>query len=165
MHGGGTTRDLQGGDFLSFISTPQIDFGAPCALRTSDQILFCPISIPDKVPIIIQKEKSKRNMKTRKYWCNKMGACPPPPRLKSATAINNKKVLLRERKRHTARQVAALSPNLLMGGGSHQVLMGEYPHPVLMRVYPIQSQWGEGYLIQSQWGYYHPVLMGVLPPS
>ena len=65
----------------------------------------------------------------------------------------HKKVLLRERKRHTAYPV-------LIGGGG-------YPYPVLTGRggtpssldqgrggggAPIQSRWGEGYPIQSQWG-------------
>ena len=47
----------------------------------------------------------------------------------------NKEVLLRERKRHTARRVA--SAHYVGGGGGG----GGYPHPVMVggEVYPIQS--------------------------
>ena len=64
----------------------------------------------------------------------------------------NKKVLLRERKRHTTHNVgsaryAALSPDLGGGGGPPSSANGGYPHPVLMgRIY------------------HHQVLTGV-PPS
>ena len=65
---------------------------------------------------------------------------------------SNKKVLLRERKSHTARRVAALFPNLLKGGTpsspdgggggwypiQSQLGGGRVPHPV-PRGYPIQS--------------------------
>ena len=57
----------------------------------------------------------------------------------NSTDLNNKKVLLRERKRHTARHIAstryaALSNPDLVGGG--------VPHPDLVRGYPIQTWLG-----------------------
>ena len=67
----------------------------------------------------------------------------------------NKKILLRERKRHTTRHVVALSPG------------GEHHHPVtIVGSTPIQSWLGGGVHIQSWWGvppsslnggYSHPV--------
>ena len=50
--------------------------------------------------------------------------------------IRIKKVLLRERKRHTARLVASAHHAGLSPDGE-----GGIPHPVLDRGYPIQSQW------------------------
>ena len=47
----------------------------------------------------------------------------------------HKKVLPRERKRHTARRVVALTPNLLTGGGGG----GGYSYPVVTGGIPIQS--------------------------
>ena len=61
--------------------------------------------------------------------------------------FENKKVLLRERKRHTTRRVASTHSAVLLpraGGG--------YPHPVLMGVpHPVPM------------GYPHPVSMGEVP--
>ena len=54
----------------------------------------------------------------------------------------NKKVLLRERKRHTTRRVA--SARFADGGRG-------IPHAVMVGGYSIQSWWG-GYPIQSWWG-------------
>ena len=67
----------------------------------------------------------------------------------------NKKVLLRERKRHTARRVAYARYAGVWWGG---------------RGYPIQSWWGGGYPIQYNirpgMGYpHHPDLAGYPPPS
>ena len=90
---------------------------------------------------------------------------------------NSKKVLLRERKRHTVRRVVDLSPDMptgrvtpiqswLGGGYTHPVWLG-VPHPILTGVpplspdgvTPIQSWWGGGYP--------HSGLNGVtgVPPS
>ena len=73
--------------------------------------------------------------------------------------IINKKVLLRERKRHTARRVASARYADLSSDGE-----GGMPHPVLDRGYPIPSLdrrgtisspgWEGGYLIQSWAGGY-----------
>ena len=91
---------------------------------------------------------------------------PRFPRNPSTCEQNkNKKVLLRERKRHTARCVAstryaALSnPDLVIGGGTPFRPGGGYPgypppsrpgrgvpHPDLVRGYPIQTWSGEGVL-------------------
>ena len=50
--------------------------------------------------------------------------------------IRNKKVLLRERKRHTARCVASARYAALSNGGGggvpHPVMMGVVPHPVMV---------------------------------
>ena len=65
----------------------------------------------------------------------------------------NKKVLLRERKRHTTRRVASVgeylhSPN------------GRYPHPVLTgQGTPSNPNWGTP--IQSSWGVSHQSLWGI----
>ena len=75
------------------------------------------------------------------------------------TYDSNKKVLLRERKRHiSSRAESGRSADLSTGGGG-------YPHPVPMGgVYPIQSWLGGGYPIQSQLGGYpHPVPTGGVP--
>ena len=104
--------------------------------------------------------------------------------------VNYKKVLLRERKRHTARRVASaryadLSPDgggggryriqSLMGGGGvpHPVLdkgctpsspgWGDTPHLVLDAGYPIQSQWGVPQVYWS-WMEYPPVSRMGVPP-
>ena len=60
-----------------------------------------------------------------------------------STILLNRKVLLRERKRHTARRVDALCPD----GGTISGPDGGYPHPVLTGGYP------------------HPIQTGDVPPS
>ena len=78
--------------------------------------------------------------------------------------LQNKKVLLRKCKRHTACHVAALPPDLPMGedtpsspdrGVPHPVLMEEYPYPVLMGGTPIQSGLGgvppSGKVVYPHW--------------
>ena len=72
----------------------------------------------------------------------------------TAEWIQNKKVLLHERKRHTARRIA--STRYASGGGG-------LPHPVMVGGDPIQS-WLGGYPIQSWWGVPHPVMVGVPHP-
>ena len=80
----------------------------------------------------------------------------------------NKKVLLRERKRHTDRhvQVLAMLLCLLIGGGKGypiQSWMGAVPYLVLDRAgYPIQS-WIGGTPSSLGWGVPHPVLDGGYP--
>ena len=75
---------------------------------------------------------------------------------------NNKNVLLRERKRHTARRIASNPPAVLFWGGYPIPGWGEYPNPGWEGV-PIP---GGGYPIPG-WGY--PILgnclsgIGVLP--
>ena len=53
------------------------------------------------------------------------------------TYVQQKKVLLLEHKIHTGRRIAALSPDLLMGGGVP-------PFSLDRGSTPIQSQWEEG---------------------
>ena len=53
--------------------------------------------------------------------------------------ILNKKVLLRDHKRHTACRVASTRCAVLTGG-----VGGGYPHPILVRGYPILSCPGRG---------------------
>ena len=82
--------------------------------------------------------------KTLSMFCIDLNKCSSSPQVpsiwlshvcmdQSTNNNNNKKVLLRTRKRHTARRVAALTPNRGVGGV-------RYPHPVLMGGIPIQSQ-------------------------
>ena len=102
----------------------------------------------------------------------------------------NKKVLLRERKRYTARRLASarsatLSPDeggwgagvypypLLMGRGTPSSPNGGYPYPVLTRGYPpsigknggtpCQERWGYPPTHQEGWGHSIPVRDGVPP--
>ena len=84
----------------------------------------------------------------------------------------NKKVLLRERKRHTARCVAALSPDLPMGRGVspsrreggypiQSCDLGGVPHPVSMgRGTPPCQDWkGVPLPIETRDGGNHPLLI------
>ena len=57
-----------------------------------------------------------------------------PPSNTQVDYIYNKKVLLRERKRHTVRRVASACSAVSRRGE------GGYPHPVLTEGYPIQSR-------------------------
>ena len=76
---------------------------------------------------------------------------------------NRNKKVLRERKRHTARRVAVLSPDPVLiwgeGRGSHRVLTGPPPHPVPMgRGYPLLSGYpllgkNGGASCLGRWGY------------
>ena len=79
---------------------------------------------------------------------------PPPPfphtpamSMKIGGRLHNKKVLLRERKRHTARRVVSAR------------YAGGVPHPVMVGGTPFSH--GGGYPIQSWWGGYP----GYPPPS
>ena len=70
--------------------------------------------------------------------------------------IKNKKVLLRERKRHTARRVASAR---YAGWG------GGLPRPGMVGGYPIQSWWGVPHLVMVERGIPHPVMVGGYPPT
>ena len=78
----------------------------------------------------------------------------------SCSLCCNKKVLLRERKRHTACRVASARYAGGVGGGvPHPVMVGGYPIQSWWGGDPIQSWWG-GYPIQSWWGGVpHPVMV------
>ena len=84
--------------------------------------------------------------------------------------LNHKKVLLRERKRHTARHIESARyargvPHPVMVVGYPSSHGGGVPHP-LMRISPTIQTWPGGYPIQSWWGWVpHPVMMGVGTPS
>ena len=74
----------------------------------------------------------------------------------SGDKMRNKKVLLRERKRHTARLVVSACYAALSNRG--------YPIQSWLGWYPVQSSL-ERYPIQSLWGVPHPVMVGGTPSS
>ena len=88
-----------------------------------------------------------------------------------ASTYSDKKVLLRECKRHTTRRVASARCTALSYGGRGG---GVLPHPVLPGRYPIQSWPGWGTQSSPGWGgtpsghgqgVPHPVMDGVTPSS
>ena len=81
------------------------------------------------------------------FFRQKKGDSRDIPKSLSQNSNLNKKVFLRERKRHTTRSVA--SACFANGGG--------VPHPLLDGGYPIKSWMGGGYPIQSWMGGRYPI--------
>ena len=75
--------------------------------------------------------------------------------MKTTAASSNRKVLLHERKRHTARHVSS-TPLLFLSGGYPIQSCWRVPHPVLLEGSP--SSPAGGFPIQSCWRVPHPVM-------
>ena len=105
----------------------------------------------NKIATVVLKNRKAESLISWKCYCQEMES--------AKQRFNHKKVLLRERKRHTTHREAALSPDLLMGGRGwvpHPVLTRGIPHPVLMGgggvgyPHPVPT-WGCAPIQSSQW--------------